>query len=182
MNIVALIGRLTKDPELRKTTSGISVCTFTVAVDRRTKKDDSEQQTADFIQCVAWRQSAEFLTKYARKGALISVSGRIQTRNYDRQDGTRVYITEVVTDNVQLLESRTQSEARSNQNTNGDEHRPAADKSEPAETAVKQKPEAETRSTVQQSQMKADDMQWGHSEGQIEYDPMDDVTIDDLPF
>ncbi|MBQ9154773.1 MAG: single-stranded DNA-binding protein [Solobacterium sp.] len=112
MNRVELVGRLTRDVEVRKTQSGLSVATFTVACDRRVSRDQQGQQSADFISCVAWRQTADFLGSYARKGAMVSVEGRIQTRNYDDRDGKRVYVTEVVADNVQLLESRSQSQAR----------------------------------------------------------------------
>ncbi len=115
INRVVLVGRLTRDVEVRKTQSGLSVASFTVAVDnRRRGQDGTTQNTADFINCVAWRQSADFLGQYARKGAMIGVDGRIQTRNYDR-DGQKVYVTEVVADTVQLLESRAQSEARAQQ-------------------------------------------------------------------
>jgi single-strand DNA-binding protein len=115
INRVVLVGRLTRDVEVRKTQSGLSVASFTVAVDnRRRGQDGTNQNTADFISCVAWRQSADFLGQYARKGAMIGVDGRIQTRSYDR-DGQKVYVTEVVADTVQLLESRSQSEARAQQ-------------------------------------------------------------------
>ena len=114
MNRVELVGRLTKDVEVRKTQSNLSVASFTVACDRRVSRDQQNQgqQTADFISCVAWRQTADFLGSYARKGAMVAVEGRIQTRNYDDRDGKRVYVTEVVADHVQLLESRSQSQAR----------------------------------------------------------------------
>ena len=117
INRVVLVGRLTKDVEVRKTGSGISVAQFTVACERRFTRgqDNNNQQTADFINCVAWRQSADFLGQYARKGAMVGVEGRIQTRNYDNAQGQRVYVTEVVADNVTLLESRAQSEARASQ-------------------------------------------------------------------
>lgn len=114
VNNVVLVGRLSKDVEVRKTQTGISVASFTVACDRRVSKDAQQQQTADFINCVAWRQSADFLAQYARKGAMVSVEGRIQTRTYDKQDGTKAYVTEVVCDDVHLLESKSQSLARMN--------------------------------------------------------------------
>ena len=98
MNRVELTGRLTKDIELRQTPNGVSTTTFTLAVDRRTK----EQQSADFIQCVAWRQSADYLSAYGRKGDWLEVTGRMQVRTYD-QDGHRIYITEVVADEVHLV-------------------------------------------------------------------------------
>ena len=113
INRVVLVGRLTRDVEVRKTASGLSVATFTVACDRRIARgqDGNNQQSADFISCVAWRQAADFLGSYAHKGALVGVEGRIQTRNYDR-DGQKVYVTEIVCDTVNLLESKSQSQSR----------------------------------------------------------------------
>ena len=113
INRVVLVGRLTRDVEVRMTASGLSVATFTVACDRRMARgqDGNNQQSADFISCVAWRQAADFLGSYARKGALVGVEGRIQTRNYDR-DGQKVYVTEIVCDTVNLLESKSQSQSR----------------------------------------------------------------------
>ena len=113
INRVVLVGRLTRDVEVRKTASGLSVATFTVACDRRMARgqDGNNQQSADFISCVAWRQAADFLGSYAHKGALVGVEGRIQTRNYDR-DGQKVYVTEIVCDTVNLLESKSQSQSR----------------------------------------------------------------------
>ena len=113
INRVILVGRLTRDVEVRKTASGLSVATFTVACDRRMARgqDGNNQQSADFISCVAWRQAAVFLGSYARKGALVGVEGRIQTRSYDR-DGQKVYVTEIVCDTVNLLESKSQSQSR----------------------------------------------------------------------
>lgn len=104
MNNVCLIGRLTKTPELRKTTSGTSVISFTLAVNRRVKKDG--QQEADFINCQAWKGVADVLFKYTKKGSLIGIDGRIQTRSYDDKNGKRVYVTEVVVENLDLLEPK----------------------------------------------------------------------------
>lgn len=104
MNRVEITGRLTKDIEVRKTPNGVSTTTFTVAVDRRNK----EQQTADFISVVAWRQSADYLASYGRKGDWVEISGRIQTRNYE-SDGRRVYVTEIVADEVHLVTNRKES-------------------------------------------------------------------------
>lgn len=111
INNVVLVGRLTRDPELRKTQSGTSVLSFTCAVNR---KFQSQDQTADFVNCVAWNQTADFLARYATKGALVGVEGRIQTRTYDDKTGNKVYVTEVVCDSVQLLESRAEAERRQN--------------------------------------------------------------------
>ena len=107
INSVVLVGRLTKDIELRKTQSGLSVASFTVACDRRLSQEqrNNNEQSADFINCVAWRGSADFLGKYARKGDTVCVEGKIQTRNYDR-DGQRVYVTEVLANSVNLLHSK----------------------------------------------------------------------------
>ena len=108
VNRVVLVGRLTRDPELRKTQSGISYCRFTVACDRR-KKSDGEDPGADFIGCVAWRQSADFLGSYGRKGVLVAVDGSIQTGSYTDRDGRKVYTTDVICENVQILERSSSS-------------------------------------------------------------------------
>ena len=107
INSVVLVGRLTKDVEVRKTQSGLSVASFTVACDRRLSQEqkNNNEQSADFINCVAWRGSADFLGKYARKGDTVGVEGRIQTRSYDR-DGQRVYVVEVLANSVNLLHSK----------------------------------------------------------------------------
>lgn len=107
INSVVLVGRLTRDIELRKTQSGLSVASFTIACDRRLSQEqkNNNEQSADFINCVAWRGSADFLGKYARKGDTVGVEGKIQTRNYDR-DGQRVYVTEVLANSVNLLHSK----------------------------------------------------------------------------
>lgn len=103
VNSVTLVGRLTADPEVRKTNSGISVCQFTVALDRMVGKNaEPRQQTADFPQVVTWRQSADFIGQYGHKGDVVAVEGRLQTRTYDRQDGTKTYVTEVVANRVEL--------------------------------------------------------------------------------
>lgn len=101
INAVALVGRLTKDIELRKTPSNVSTCSFTLACDRK-YKDESGNIPTDFIQCVAWRQSADYLAQYAAKGGIVGVEGSIQTRNYDGQNG-KVYVTEVVCSSVKLI-------------------------------------------------------------------------------
>jgi single-strand DNA-binding protein len=105
MNSICLVGRLTKDAELRYTPSNVAVATFTLAVNRTFKNENGDRE-ADFINCVMWRQQAENLANWAKKGALIGITGRIQTRSYDNQQGQRVYVTEVVAEQFQLLESR----------------------------------------------------------------------------
>ena len=105
INSICLVGRMTRDAELRYTPSNQAVATFTLAVNRNFKNQAGERE-ADFINCVIWRQQAENLANWAKKGALIGVTGRIQTRSYDNQQGQRVYVTEVIADSFQLLESR----------------------------------------------------------------------------
>lgn len=104
LNRVILIGRLTRDPELRYTPAGVAVTQFTIAVDRPFTSQGGERE-ADFIPVVTWRQLAETCANYLRKGRLTAVEGRIQVRNYDNNEGKRVYVTEVIADNVRFLES-----------------------------------------------------------------------------
>lgn len=111
INNVTLVGRLTKDPDLRYTQSGTAVGQFTLAVNRNFTNQQGDRE-ADFINCVIWRKAAESFANYARKGTLIGLTGRIQTRNYDNQQGQRVYVTEIVVENFQLLESKEVNEQR----------------------------------------------------------------------
>lgn len=105
LNSVVLVGRLTRDAELRYTPQNQAVATFSLAVNRDFKNQNGEYE-ADFINCVIWRQQAENLANWAKKGALIGIVGRIQTRNYENQQGQRVYVTEVVAEKFKLLESQ----------------------------------------------------------------------------
>lgn len=107
MNRVILMGRLTADPELRQTPQGTAVTRFTIAVDRRFKRDGGQQ--ADFITCVAWRQTAEFICRYFQKGRMIAVEGQLQSRSWDGQDGKRQYATEVIIDNAFFTGSKNES-------------------------------------------------------------------------
>lgn len=107
INNTVLVGRLTKTVELRYTPSNVAVATFTLAVNRTFKNENGDRE-ADFINCVMRRQQAENLASWCKKGALIGVTGRIQTRSYDNQQGQRVYVTEVVAEQFQLLESKGQ--------------------------------------------------------------------------
>lgn len=101
MNNTQLIGRLTTDLELRSTSSGVNVTTFTLAVPRKFNRDET-----DFINCVAWRNQAENLVKYCGKGSRIAVTGRIETRNYEAQDGTKRYVTEVIAESIEFLDTK----------------------------------------------------------------------------
>lgn len=111
INRVVLVGRITRDPELRKTNTGTSVVSFTLAVNRRFSSNQEGGQDADFISCVAWRQSADFMANYVKQGALLGVEGRIQTRNYKDQSDRTVYVTEVVCDSVQILAQKRTEDA-----------------------------------------------------------------------
>lgn len=111
INRVVLVGRLTKDADLRYTSNGTAVASFTVAVNRQFTNQKGERE-ADFINCVAWRKTAETLANFTRKGSLVGVEGRIQTRSYDNQQGQRVYVTEVVVDTFSMLESKATSDQR----------------------------------------------------------------------
>lgn len=119
LNSTVLVGRLTKDAELKYTPSNQAVATFTLAVNRPFKSQNGERE-ADFINCVIWRQQAENLANWAKKGALIGITGRIQTRSYENQQGQRVYVTEVVADSFQLLESQKERGNQSQGNSQPD--------------------------------------------------------------
>ena len=105
MNKTILIGRLTADPELKTTPSGVNVCSFTIAVDRRFVKE-GEERKADFINCVAWRQTAEFISKYFSKGRMLGLIGSIQTRDWTDSEGKKRYATEVLVEEAYFTESK----------------------------------------------------------------------------
>jgi single-strand DNA-binding protein len=111
INNVTLVGRLTRDVELRYTGSGIAVASFSVAIDRPFTNAQGERET-DFINCVAWRKTAETLANFTKKGSLVGLTGRIQTRNYQNNEGRTVYITEVVAENFQMLEPKSVTDQR----------------------------------------------------------------------
>ncbi len=112
VNSVVLVGRITKDPEIKYTNTGIPYVQFSVAVDRGVKDANGERQ-ADFISCVAWRQTADFMSKFIKKGHMISIQGRIQTRNYQQDNQTR-YITEVLCESVSSLQPRDNNQPANN--------------------------------------------------------------------
>ena len=112
MNKVFLIGNLSKDPELRTTNSGISVCTFSIAVNRRKDKDGNS--TADFFSIVAWRQLAELCSKYLAKGRKVAVVGELQTRSYEAKDGTKRHVTEIVANEIEFLTPKGESKEQAN--------------------------------------------------------------------
>lgn len=121
LNRIILIGRLTRDPELRYTPAGVAVTQFTLAVDRNFTGQSGEKE-ADFIPVVTWRQLAETCANYLRKGRLTAVEGRIQVRNYENNEGKRVYVTEVIADNVRFLESNSTASSQQQQQSNQADH------------------------------------------------------------
>lgn len=123
LNIAVIMGRLTANPELKTTNSGISVCSFSVAVDRNYSKAGTEKQT-DFINCVAWRQTAEFISKYFSKGSMIAINGSIQQRQYTDRDGNKRYAFEIVVDNANFCGSK--AESGNNSNYGGSQESPAS--------------------------------------------------------
>ena len=114
INRVVLVGRMTRDPELRRTPQGDAVTSFTLAVNRNYTSRDGQQQ-ADFINCVVWRKPAENVERYCSKGSLVGVEGRIQTRSYDNSQGQKVYVVEVICDSVQFLVTRAARERAQSQ-------------------------------------------------------------------
>lgn len=115
LNVIAVMGRVVADPDLRKTTTGISTTTFTIACDRNFAKSGSERQT-DFLDIVAWRQSAEFASKYFKKGQLVAVNGSLQTRSYEDKNGNKRKVYEIVAEHLNFAESR-RSDGVSGKNT-----------------------------------------------------------------
>ncbi|EAE9965917.1 single-stranded DNA-binding protein [Listeria monocytogenes] len=120
MNRVILVGRLTKDPDLRYTPAGAAVATFTLAVNRTFTNQQGERE-ADFINCVVWRKPAENVANFLKKGSMAGVDGRVQTRNYEGNDGKRVYVTEIVAESVQFLEPKLNAVEGSTPNNNQNE-------------------------------------------------------------
>lgn len=163
INNVVLVGRMTRDAELRYTPSNQAVATFTLAVNRNFKNQNGERE-ADFINVVIWRQQAENLANWAKKGALIGVTGRIQTRSYDNQQGQRVYVTEVVAESFQLLESRTAREGQGGAYSAGNSFANGNDYNSPYQAPAQSTPN-----------FAREESPFGAS------DPMD-ISDDDLPF
>jgi len=137
LNRVVLVGRLTKDPDLRYTQNGVAVANFTVAVNRTFTNQQGNRET-DFLNCVCWRRQAENLANYMSKGSMVGVDGRLQSRTYEGQDGKTVFVTEVVADSVQFLETKNSSQNRAdssgfqpNQNQNQNPFQPNNNQEDP---------------------------------------------------
>ena len=170
INRVVLVGRLTKDPELKYTQSGIAVTRFTLAVNR-TFSSQSGEREADFINCVTWRKQAENTANFLRKGSLAGIEGRIQTSSFDGQDGKRVFMTEVVADSVQFLEPRSANAERSGGASYG-----GAPQNEQPYYQNQQQPNQQYQQPAQQNYTRTDNDPFGAGSGPIE------VSDDDLPF
>jgi single-strand DNA-binding protein len=109
INQVTLVGRLTRDPELKTTTDGTSVTNITLAVNRHFRNHNGEIET-DFVQCIIWRKAAENTCQYCKKGTIVGITGRLQTRNYDNKEGKRVFVTEVIVETIRFLSGGKQQE------------------------------------------------------------------------
>ena len=162
INRVVLVGRLTKEPELRTTPSGAKVCQYTLAVNRTRKAEG--QPDADFINCVAWNKTAELMNQYLSKGALIGIEGRIQTRNYDDNSGRKVYVTEVICDSVAFLEPKRNVEEQ-------------VQKSQPNTYKTQNQAYTEPKAKPQEQPVQYA----GNLTAQAEMDMLD-ISNDDLPF
>ncbi len=164
LNRVVLVGRLTKNPELKYTQSGIAVTRFTLAVNRPFSNQSGDRE-ADFVNCVAWRKQAENTANFLSKGSLAGVDGRIQTSNFDGQDGRRVFMTEVVADSVQFLEPK-------NSRSDNQESATASQQDYQTNNSYTNQGQANTRQGTNYSA----------SEDPFENGGPVEVTDDDLPF
>ncbi len=134
INRTVLVGRLTKDPELKYTPSGVPMARFTLAVNRPFSNQQGEKE-ADFINCIAWRKQAESLSNYMKKGNMVGIEGRIQTGSFEGQDGKRVFTTDVVADSIQFLEARGGNNTQGQQNYNRTDEDPFANTKGPVEVS-----------------------------------------------
>lgn len=161
-----LVGRLTKDVELRYTANGTAVGSFTVALDRPFTNQNGEKDT-DFINCVVWRKTAETMANFTRKGSLVGVQGRIQTRNYTNQSGQKVYVTEVVCENFSMLESKAVTDRRIQESDGGNTSTGGYNQSQ--QKSYNQAPNNQSFSSFNQDPFEKSG------------DPID-ISDDDLPF
>jgi single-strand DNA-binding protein len=166
INRVVLVGRLTKDPELRYTPSGVAMARFTLAVNRTFSNQQGERE-ADFINCVVWRKQAENTANFLKKGSLAGVEGRIQTGSYEGQDGKRVYTTDVVADSVQFLEPR---------NSSGERNQGGQSSGGNVQQQFSTPSYQQNQPMNQQNYTRVDEDPFSNSSGPIE------VSDDDLPF
>ncbi len=175
LNRVVLVGRLTRDPELRVSQSNVAVATFNLAVNRPFTSANGERG-ADFINCVVFRKQAENVNQYVKKGSLVGIDGRIQTRNYENKDGQRVYVTEVVCESVQFLEpkgSGNQSQGNNDYNS-ADSYQNAYGGNQ--STGNQSSGNQSTGRSQQQRQDNVEENPFANSKGPV------DISDDDLPF
>ncbi|MCS4485798.1 single-stranded DNA-binding protein [Staphylococcus americanisciuri] len=168
INRVVLVGRLTKDPEYRTTPSGVSVATFTLAVNRTFTNAQGERE-ADFINCVVFRKQAENVSNFLFKGSLAGVDGRLQSRSYENQEGRRVYVTEVVCDSVQFLEPKSANQRHAQNSPNPGNDFPSYGQSFGGQQQGQ-------NSSYQNNQPAHNDNPFANANGPI------DISDDDLPF
>jgi len=171
LNRVVLVGRLTKDPDLRYTPSGVAVATFTLAVNRTFTNQQGERE-ADFLNCVIWRKQAENVANFLKKGSLAGVDGRLQSRSYEDQSGKRVYVTEVVAESVQFLEPRGASGGGGNNNYNNNNNNFGGYQ----ENSGNQNPFGSDQNQRNQGRTSFDDDPFANDGKPI------DISDDDLPF
>ena len=181
INSVVLAGRITKEPELRKTQTGKSVCSFVIACDRPKTKDG--ESAADFISCVAWNQSADYLCAYAHTGDLIGIQGSIQTRSYDDQSGQRRYVTEVLANRLTILSSVSRQQEQSQEKKEPAPAEPSTASASLGETSSYSGSSSshsrdEISHSIASKQLSANDLCWGMN-GEAEDDG---INPDDLPF
>lgn len=176
LNRVVLVGRLTKDPELRYTPSGVAVATFTLAVNRTFTNSQGERE-ADFLNCVIWRKQAENVANFLKKGSLAGVDGRLQSRSYEDQSGKRVYVTEVVAESVQFLEPKGSSGGNNNYNNNNNNNNNNFGGGQPGNSG-NQNPFGSDQNQNQRNQGRTsfDDDPFANDGKPI------DISDDDLPF
>lgn len=191
LNRVVLAGRLTKDPELRYTPNGNAVANFTIAINRSYRNQQGEQE-ADFINCVAWRNQAENLANYMRKGSLIGVDGKVQSRSYENQEGRRVFVTEVLAESITFLEPRGSSQSRSNVGgyAQNDSYQQQQSAPQSQQQQYQQEQQSQGSSSYQQEQQAPSQSQSNErkEEPQAQSNPFEndgekvDIADDDLPF
>lgn len=172
INNVVLVGRMTKDPELKYTQGGVAVTRFTLAVNRPFTNQQGQRE-ADFVNCVTWRKQAENTANFLRKGSLTGIEGRIQTSNFDGKDGNRVFMTEVVADSVQFLEPRNATGGQAESNSGGYSQQRTQ---QPAQQSNQQPSQQSNQQSNQQNYTRMDDDPFSTGGGPIE------VSDDDLPF
>lgn len=177
INRVVMVGRLTKDPQFRTTQSGISVTTFTLAVNRTFTNAQGERE-ADFINCITFRKQAENVNNYLSKGSLAGVDGRIQSRTYENDEGKRVFVTEVVADSVQFLDTKNSNQQSYSQNANNQPQQQRG-QAQQQQQAQQSQPQNNWQQQQQQNRQQAPNQQnnpFANSNGQV------DISDDDLPF